>query len=146
MVKPTIVRIILSLALAKGWTLGQLDVNNTFLNGQLKEEVYMTQPLGFESSDKTLVCKLEKALYGLKQALKAWFEKLATTLFRFGFQQSICDSFLFSRLTLTTVTYMLIYVDIIITRSSPQVISTLKQLLHQEFELKDWGPQLFFGN
>lgn len=70
-VKPTTIRIVLSLALAKGWSLGQLDVNNAFLNGKLKEEVYMVQRPGFENLDKTLVCKLEKALYILKQAPRA---------------------------------------------------------------------------
>lgn len=49
----------------------------------------MTQPPGFEVPDRTIVCKLEKALYG---APRVWFEKLATTLFKFGFNQSKCDS------------------------------------------------------
>lgn len=56
-----------------------MDVNNTFLNGILTEEIYMDQPLGFEvhgPSGEKLVCKLNKALYGLKQAPKAWFHTL----------------------------------------------------------------------
>lgn len=79
-VKPTIIRVVLGVTLTKGWHIHQLDFNNVFLSGDLHKEVYMSQPLGFEHSNKKLVCKLNKALYGLKQAPKSWFEKLAHTL------------------------------------------------------------------
>lgn len=105
----------------------------------------MVQPPGFEATDRTLVCKLEKALYGLKQALRAWFEKLASTLYKLGFHGSKCDSSLFMRVTPSNVTYMLIYVDdIIIIGSSPSLVSNLKVLLHKEFALKDLGELNYF--
>ena len=51
------------------WKLHQMDVNTTFLNGLIEEEVYIEQPQGFETNDReTHVCKLKKAMYGLKQA------------------------------------------------------------------------------
>ena len=64
-VKSTTIRLILSLALAKGWSIRQIDVNNAFLNGDLHEDVFMLQPQGYEVN-RNLVCKLTKALYGLK--------------------------------------------------------------------------------
>ncbi|CAJ2668100.1 unnamed protein product [Trifolium pratense] len=67
-IKPVTIRIILTLAVTFKWQVQQIDVNNVFLNGVLQEEVYMTQPVGFEASDTSLVCKLHKSLYGLKQA------------------------------------------------------------------------------
>lgn len=67
------IRLLVALASWRGWKLWQLDVKSAFLNGPLEEEVYITQPPGFElkgSEDKVL--KLKKALYGLKQAPRAW--------------------------------------------------------------------------
>jgi hypothetical protein len=64
-VKIATIRLVLSIAVSRGWTLRQLDVQNAFLHGVLEEEVNMRQPPGFEKGDK-LICKLDKALYGLK--------------------------------------------------------------------------------
>lgn len=90
----------LSLALTKGWSVFQIDVNNVFLNGDFQEEVYMTQPEGFEDpTAPQLVCKLYKALYGLKQASRAWFDKLRSTLASFGFCFAKSDQSLFVRHT-----------------------------------------------
>lgn len=68
-VKPTTIRLVLSLVVSSGWSLRQLDVNNAFLQGHLSEDDFMAQPPGFIDRDTpTHVCKLHKAIYGLKQA------------------------------------------------------------------------------
>jgi hypothetical protein len=66
------VRALISLAAQNGWLLYQLDVKSAFLNGELKEEVYVEQPQGFViQGEEEKVYKLRKALYRLKQAPKA---------------------------------------------------------------------------
>ena len=68
-VKASTIQVVLTLAVTKNRDIQQLNVNNTFLNGELQEEVYMHQPVGYINPFKVeFVCKLKKALYGLKQA------------------------------------------------------------------------------
>jgi hypothetical protein len=94
-VKAATIRLILSIAVSRGWSLRQLDVQNAFLHGIL-EEVYMRQPLGYVDKDKPLwVCKLDKALYGLKQAPRAWYARLCGKLESLGFIPSKGDTSLF---------------------------------------------------
>ncbi|GJS22766.1 retrovirus-related pol polyprotein from transposon TNT 1-94 [Tanacetum coccineum] len=73
------IRIFLTFATYMNFIAFQMDVKSVFLNGKLKEEVYVKQPPGFESSEfSNYVCKLYKALYGLKHAPRAWYETLST--------------------------------------------------------------------
>jgi hypothetical protein len=61
------IRIVLSIAVSRGWSLHQLDVQNAFLHGFLEEKVYMKQPPRYKDTTKpNYVCKLDKTLYGLK--------------------------------------------------------------------------------
>ena len=127
-IKPSTVRVMLSIALHKGWKIRQFDFNNAFLNGDLAEEVFMVQPKGFTSSDASQVCKLNKVLYGLKQAPRAWFTKLSHTLHQFGFSDAKPDVSLFTRFSPTSTMYILVYVDdILITGNDPVEISSLIQ-------------------
>ena len=72
------VLVLISVAVNKDWLMYQLNIKNTFLDGDLIEEVYMEQPPGFVAQGEThLVCKLQKAIYGLKQSPRAWFDKSA---------------------------------------------------------------------
>jgi hypothetical protein len=69
--------ILLAYAFSHKTKLFQMDVESSFLNGFINEEVYEDQPPGFEDATyPNLVYRLHKALYGLKQAPKAWYERL----------------------------------------------------------------------
>jgi len=71
------IRMLLAFASIMGIKLYQMDVKSAFLNGFIREEVYVDQPTGFENLDlPNRIFKLKKALYGLKQAPRAWYERL----------------------------------------------------------------------
>jgi hypothetical protein len=92
-VKPATIRLVLALAAHFNWPLRQLDVKNAFLHGILQEEVYMSQPPGFEDSvHPHHVCKLHKSLYGLKQAPRAWNARFTQFLPSLGFATTYSDS------------------------------------------------------
>jgi len=110
-VKMQTVRLLLDVAAAKDWELHQMDVHNAFLHGDLKEDIYMKPPPGFKTTDPSLVCKLKKSIYGLKQAPRCWFEKLSTSLLKFGFTQSKKDYSLFTSIRGSKVLHVIVYVD-----------------------------------
>ncbi|GJS69443.1 retrovirus-related pol polyprotein from transposon TNT 1-94 [Tanacetum coccineum] len=85
-------RIFLANAASKNMTVYQMDVKTAFLNGELKEEVYVSQPEGFVDPDRPHhVYRLKKALYGLKQAPKAWYDTLSKFLLAQGFSKGVVD-------------------------------------------------------
>ena len=66
--------------------LDSMDISSAFLNGDLDEEIYMSQPEGFAVPGKEhLVCRLKKSLYGLKQSPRQWYQKLNKTFMQLGF-------------------------------------------------------------
>jgi hypothetical protein len=145
-VKPTTIRLVLSLAVTNNWPIRQLDVQNAFLHGDLQEAVYMTQPPGFIHPLKPHhVCHLRKALYGLKQAPRAWYSRLSSTLNEMGFRRSHADTSLFIHNMGSEFIYILIYVDdILVTGPNHSMIAQLIKRLQCDFVLKDLGPLTFF--
>ena len=124
-VRPTSIRVILSLALSFQWPIHQLDVQNAFLHGDLAETVYMSQPPGFvDSSRPNHVCLLSKSLYGLKQSPRAWFHKLTSALIEFGFLASSYDPSLFVHHSNGHTTILLVYVDDILLTGSNSAFLT----------------------
>lgn len=128
------------------WSLRQLDVKNAFLHGDLEEEVYMRQPLGFEDSQHPeFVCRLAKSLYGLKQAPRAWNAKFTGYLPALGFKSSHSDPSLFVKHEGSDIVILLLYVDdIILTGSSPQLVQTVIDDLGAVFDMKDMGRLAYF--
>lgn len=145
-IKPTTVRLVLSLAISNGWSLRQLDVNNAFLQGTLSEDVFMSQPPGFIDRDNPHhVCKLRKAIYGLKQAPRAWYHELRQFLLTSGFHNSVADASLFIFNTQGVILYLLVYVDdIIVTGNTTQAVHHFLQQLSTRFSLKDLGNLHYF--
>ncbi|GJX60535.1 retrovirus-related pol polyprotein from transposon TNT 1-94 [Tanacetum coccineum] len=123
-----------------------MDVNTDFLNGPLKEEVYVSQPEGFidlEYPDH--VYRLEKALYGLKQEPRAWYDKLSSFLIKHGFTKGIVDLTLFTRRHGEDILLVQVYVDdIIFGSTNPDFSKRFANLMKNNFEMSMMGELKFF--
>nr|GFA54742.1 retrovirus-related Pol polyprotein from transposon TNT 1-94 [Tanacetum cinerariifolium] len=92
------IRIFLAYAAHKNMVVYQMDVKTAFLNGNLREEVYVSQPDGFVDQDNpNHMYKLKKALFGLKQALRTWYDMLSSFLISQDFSKGSVDPTLFIR-------------------------------------------------
>jgi hypothetical protein len=117
-----------------------MDVNTTFLNDAIKEEVYIEQPQGFAVEYiKTHVCRLKKALYGLKQGPRAWYGRIDSFLTSLGFTKSKTDSNLYFMVMNDGPVILLLYVDDLFLIGEENVITDCKKKLAVEFEMKYLG-------
>ncbi|GJZ07751.1 retrovirus-related pol polyprotein from transposon TNT 1-94 [Tanacetum coccineum] len=140
------VRMFIAYAARKNITIFQMDVKTTFLNGPLKEEVYVSQPEGFIDPEfPDHVYRLKKALYGLKQAPRAWYDKLSSFLIQHGFTKGIVDPTLFTRRHGEDILLVQVYVDDIIFGSTNLDFSKrFANLMKNNFEMSMMGELKFF--
>jgi hypothetical protein len=120
-----------------GFKLYQMDVKITFLNGQIKEEVYVEQPLDFESEGyPNHAYKLYKTLYGLKQAPRAWYECLRDFLIKNDFRIGKADSTLFTRKMGKYLFVCQIYIDdIIFGSTNKSFYDKFSKIMMDRFEI-----------
>ncbi|GJY71823.1 putative ribonuclease H-like domain-containing protein [Tanacetum coccineum] len=86
------IRIFLAFASYMGFVVYQMDVKSAFLYGKIDEEVYVSQPPGFQDpKHPKKVYKVVKALYGLHQAPRAWYATLSTFLLKNGYRRGTID-------------------------------------------------------
>jgi len=128
------------------WRLYQIDVKSAFLNGELEEEVYVTQPPGFVIKGKEeKVLRLYKALYSLKQAPRAWYERIDSYFIQNGFARSMNDAAFYIKKKGEEVLIVSLYVDdLIITGNNTHLINTFKKNMKDEFEMTDLGLLNYF--
>ncbi|KAL2246099.1 UNVERIFIED_CONTAM: Retrovirus-related Pol polyprotein from transposon RE1 [Sesamum indicum] len=143
-VKPVTMRIFLATAVTKGWPIHHLDVNNAFLHGSLKENIYMDPPEGLVV-EPGFVCKLKKSLYGLKQASREWNTKFTERMKAYGFRQSKYDYCLFKKPLKHGYIVLLVYVDdILLTAPTDTDLMNVKKYLDDMFTIKDLGTAKYF--
>ena len=140
------IRLLLAFACFKNFKLFQMDVKSAFLNGFIKEEVYVEQPPGFEDTFKEdYVFKLKKALYGLKQAPRAWYERLSAYLIKNNFKRGKIDTTLFLKHIDNDLLVVQIYVDdIILGSTNESLCREFAKLMQAEFEMSLMGELTFF--
>ena len=121
--------------------LQQIDVKTAFLNGDLKEEVYMILPKGFSSSDgQHLVCKLKKSIYGKKQASRQWYLKFYEVISLFGSVAKIMDQCTYQKVSGSKICFLGLYVnDILLATNDKEMLCEVKQFPSENFDMKDIG-------
>jgi hypothetical protein len=137
---------LLAFATSKGFKLYQMDVKSVFLNGVIHEEVYVRQPLGFESpKDPDRVYKLSKALYVLKQAPQAWYARLKMFLLEHRYVMWSVDKTHFTLNHGSDFLLVQIYVDdIIFGGSSHTLVCRFQKMMESEFQMSMMGELTFF--
>nr|GEV23864.1 retrovirus-related Pol polyprotein from transposon TNT 1-94 [Tanacetum cinerariifolium] len=141
-----VIRLFLAYAAHNDFTVYQIDVKTAFLNGILKEEVYVGQPPGFVSKQyPDHVYALDKALYGLKQAPRAWYDVLLLFLIESGFQKGSIDTTLFIKKKGKHIMLIQIYVDdIIFGLTNPKYYTKFSDLMVKRFEMSMMGEMKLF--
>jgi hypothetical protein len=144
--KFTSIRCILALAALEDMEIHQMDVKIAFLNGELKEEIYMEQPQGFvHQGSEHLMCKLHKSLYSLKQSPRAWNQKLNAFFKSIEFMKSEADPSMYVAQVGDVKFFIVVYVDDLILVCNDQTkLLQIKKELSQKFEMEDLGELHFF--
>lgn len=125
----------------------QMDVKTAFLNGDLKEDIFMKVPDGIDIKNVNIVCKLNKSLYGLKQSARCWNECFDKTLKQHGFINSSVDRCLYLQNNghINKNIYVILYVDdvVIVTRETDTMYA-FKDFLMNKFQMVDLKEINFF--
>jgi hypothetical protein len=138
--KMNFICLVLSLVCSHKWEVHQMDVKSTFLHGDLQEEIYMEQPLGYVQNDSSLVCHLKKSLYGLKQVPRAWYVKMDNFVLDTGFSRCHFDPNVYTKKVGSHLVILFLYVyDLIPTGSDPKILNHVKSILKKKFEITDLG-------
>ncbi|KAK8923669.1 hypothetical protein KSP39_PZI019346 [Platanthera zijinensis] len=133
------IRILLAIAAYYHYEIWQMDVKTAFLNGNLLEEVYMTQPEGFVSpNEATKVCKLNRSIYGLKQASRSWNLRFDEKIKEFGFIKNEDEPYVYKRISGSIVVFLILYVDdILLIGNDIPTLKVVKNNLGNFFSMKD---------
>ncbi|RDX85552.1 hypothetical protein CR513_33244, partial [Mucuna pruriens] len=114
------IRLVIGVAIFRGWSLHQLDVKSAYLNGSLQEEVYVCQPPGFEvTGHENKVYKLKKALYGLKQVPRGWNRRIYCFLLQLDFNKCTIEYGVYVKATAENKVEYLAPGSVIVFRRAP---------------------------
>lgn len=139
-VKMSSIRVILGIEASLELKIEQMDVQTTFLHGDLEDEIYMEQTEGFQIKGKeNLICKLNKNLYGLKQAPRNWYKKFDSVMGKQGYLTTTSDhcTILKKKIYNNIVILLLYEDDILIVGKNTSRIVDLKKQLSKSFAMKD---------
>ena len=140
------IRTLVAVAACKGWKVYQLDVKSAFLHGELIEDVYVEQPLGYKKEDTRKVYKLKKALYGLRQAPRAWYNKIESYFAQENFEKCSHEHTLFVKYNSDgRILIVSLYVDdLVYTGDDIEMFESFKHSIQKNFAMTDLGKMRYF--
>ena len=149
-VSSTSVRLVLALAAAHDMELMHLDFDTAFLNADVKEDIYLSMPPGYEvasNGGEQLVLKLNRSLYGLKQSPRNWNLTINDVLLGFGLERSKADPCVYvKQVAGGGVLIVVLYVDDVIgATDSPSVMAEFSSYLQQHYKCKLGELEFFVG-
>lgn len=118
-----------------------LDVKTAFLNGFLKEDIYMMQPvIDCDANRPKVIVKLNRAIYGLKQSSRSWYERVEQCLCELGFKKSLIEPCVFTKMNNEVKLVIALYVDDFFVYSNDQIeTDKLISVLSSTFKIKNLG-------
>ena len=132
-------KLLLSYCCQYGSMIMQMNVETAFLNGTIKSEVFVKQPMGY--TDKSgKVCILSKALYGLRVSSRVWYECFDEYIKKLDFQRSESDYCLYMKYESDHVIYLILFVDdLLMCGKNKRKIDEIKNKLSNKFAMRDLG-------
>ena len=144
----TSIRTLLQKATNEKLHIHQMDVKGAYLNAPIDKDIYIQQPTGYEQQsygEQKLTCHLRKSLYGLKQSGRNWHSTLTNFLKSKGFTPNAIDQCIYTRTVNNEYVIVLFWVDdILICSKTLALISEIKDLLRDKFQMDDRGPLTWF--
>ncbi|KAK2372365.1 secreted RxLR effector protein [Trifolium repens] len=139
------VRILLAIAAYHDYEIWQMDVKTAFLNGNLLEDVYMTQPEGFDIPNEAhKICKLQRSIYGLKQASRSWNLRFDETVTKYGFIKNEDEPCVYKKVSGSKIVFLVLYVDdILLIGNDVPALQQVKTWLGNCFSMKDLGEAAY---
>jgi hypothetical protein len=129
------VRILLAIAAYFDYEIWQMDVKTTFLNRNLTEDVYMTQPESFvDPRHAGKICKLQKSIYGLKQASQSWNLCFDEVVKGFGFIMNVEEPCVYKKVSGSAAVFLILYVDdVLLIGNDIPMMEAVKSSLRKSF-------------
>ena len=133
--------ILIAIAAYHDYEIWKMDVKTAFLNGNLLEDVYMTQPEGFvQPKNSGKVCKLQTSIYGLKQASRSCNLRFDESVKGFGFVKNEDEPCVYKKISGSTIVFFVLYVDdILLIGNDIPTLQNIKYWLGKCFSMKDLG-------
>ena len=139
------IRILLAIATYYDYEIWKMDVKTVFLNGNLLEDVYMTQPEGFvDPKYPNRVCKLQRSIYGLKKTSQSWNLHFDEAVKEFGFMKNEDEPCVYKKVSGSAIFFLVMYVDdILLIGNDISTLHSVKSWLGKFFSMKDLGEAAY---